>query len=378
MIGFGEKAGPATAARINGTASHALDFDDVNSAMQGHPTVPVASAIMALAQSLNSTTKEIIEAFVAGYEIECRLGAAIAPDHYDRGFHTTGTLGTFGAAAACARLHKLSVDQTVMAFGIAATSASGLKSMFGTMCKPLHVGLAAENGLRAARLASQGFISRDDAIECVQGFAATQTASFRPEAAFDLPESGYFITENLFKYHAACYLTHSSIEALQSLVDDEGLNPSEVEAVEIHVDQGHLKVCGIEEPTTGLEAKFSLTHTAAMAILSVNTSTLASYTDEITKLDGIVALRGRIEVCPRKEAKTFATDATVRVKLHDGRLLERHHDVGVPERDIGKQWQKLEAKCVTLVPSETDRGKTQDLTRVFREFEARELGDLFV
>ncbi len=176
---------PLAAALVNGSASHALDFDDVNMAMPGHPSVAILPGLLALAEERGASGAEILAAFVAGYELQCRLGRTIAPGHYDGlGFHATATVGSFGAAAACAHLLGLDAAATATALGIAATQAAGLKSMFGTMCKPLHAGKAASNGLLAAKLASRGFTSRADALECAQGFARTHSADFVPERAF--------------------------------------------------------------------------------------------------------------------------------------------------------------------------------------------------
>ena len=171
------------AALINGAASHALDYDDVNLAVLGHPTVAVFPGLLALAAREGKSGRDTVTAFIAGYETACRIGLAMAPGHYGAGFHATSTVGCFGAAAACARLLELDQERTEYALGLAGTQAAGLKSMFGTMAKPFHAGNAANNGLRAALLARRGFTARPDVLECAQGFAATQTTTFNPAAA---------------------------------------------------------------------------------------------------------------------------------------------------------------------------------------------------
>src|SRR5881628_3448087 len=181
------------AALINGAASHALDYDDVNLAMPGHPTVAILPGLLALAELKKSSGREVITAFVAGYETACRIGAALQPGHYNLGFHATATVGCFGAAAACARLLGLDAEATAIALGIAGTQAAGLKSQFGTMCKPFHAGRASQNGLLAARLAARGFSSRADIIECEQGFALTHGPDFAPAAALATPEGGFHL-----------------------------------------------------------------------------------------------------------------------------------------------------------------------------------------
>src|SRR5215203_7194419 len=157
LIGTDARASTQQAALVNGAASHALDFDDVHLVMNGHPSVPVLPALLALAEAHDGDGRALIAAFVAGVEVECRIGALVMPGHYNAGFHATGTLGAFGAAAACAHLLALDTDQWQIALAIAGTQAGGLKAMFGTMCKPLHAGKAAANGLLAATLAARGF-----------------------------------------------------------------------------------------------------------------------------------------------------------------------------------------------------------------------------
>src|SRR4051794_34675416 len=212
LIGHAQRLPALSAALVNGAIGHALDYDDVNLAMPGHPSVAILPGLMALAEQRNSTGREVVAAFVAGYETACRIGMALRPGHYDRGFHATGTVGAFGAAAACAHLLGLDTEAMARALGIAGTQAAGLKSQFGTMCKPFHAGKASQSGLLAARLAARGFSSRGDMMECVQGFAATHGPDFHPEKALAAPEKDFHIYANLFKYHAACYLTHGPIE----------------------------------------------------------------------------------------------------------------------------------------------------------------------
>src|SRR6516225_2515628 len=143
IIGHSIRLPALSAALVNGSAAHALDYDDVNMAMPGHPSVAILPALVALAELKGSSGREVVTAFVAGYETACRIGAALQPGHYNLGFHSTGTVGTFGAAAACARLLGLDAEAAATALGIAGTQAAGLKSQFGTMCKPFHAGKAA-------------------------------------------------------------------------------------------------------------------------------------------------------------------------------------------------------------------------------------------
>jgi 2-methylcitrate dehydratase PrpD len=342
LIGRAEKVSAQQAALTNGTASHALDYDDVNMAMSGHPTVPIVPALLALGEDRGASGAEFIAAFVAGYETECRIGALVLPDHYGRGFHATGTIGSFGAAAACANLLGLDAERTATAFGIAATQAAGLKSMFGTMCKPLHAGKAAQNGLLAALLAARGFSSRTDALECAQGFAATQSSDFRPERALADPPGDYHVRGNLFKYHAACYLTHAPIECARKLRREHGIDPAAVREASLKVDAGASKVCHILAPKTGLEAKFSLRLTTAMALAGVDTARLETYSEATAKQPAFAALRDKVNVDFQPGWPN--TQAELKLTLADGRVLTAIHDSGIPEQDLQEQGRRLEAK----------------------------------
>src|SRR5438552_5028556 len=202
---------------------------------------------------------------------------ALRPGHYDLGFHATGTVGCFGAAVACARLLGLDAAATAQALGIAGTQAAGLKSQFGTMCKPFHAGKASQNGLLAARLAARGFSSRPDLVECEQGFALTHGPDFRPEAALAEPPNGFYIFANLFKYHAACYLTHGPIECARAVREQQRSAPEAIARITLRLDKSCERVCNIQTPSDGLEAKFSLRQTVAMAVSGVDTASLAAY-----------------------------------------------------------------------------------------------------
>lgn len=347
LVGQSGRTSAMNAALINGTASHALDFDDVNMAILGHPTVALLPGLLALAEEAGSSQDDVLAAFVAGYEVVCRTGALMSPGHYGHGFHATSTVGSVGAAAACAHLLKLDAETTAVAFGIAATRASGLKSMFGTMCKPLHAGMAAQNGLLAARLAAKGFTSRPDALEAPQGLAATQSADFHPEDAMKDAPLDHHIANNLFKYHAACYLTHGAIEAGKALREKSAASSNEIQAIEIRVPPVVDRVCNIAKPQTGLEAKFSLRLTVAMALAGRDTSGIATYTDDLTRQPELVRLRDMASIAfadSYPEAK-----ADIAITTADGRRFTASHDAGVADRDLARQGRKLEAKFDALV-----------------------------
>src|SRR3954469_16381218 len=296
LVGRSERTLPSAAALINGAASHALDYDDVNFAMGGHPTVTVVPALLALGEQMKASGRLFIESFIAGYETSGRVGRLVAPSHYLKGFHVTGTVGSFSATAAAGRMLGLSDAQLAVAFGIAATQAAGLKSNFGTMCKPLHAGTASEHGLRAARLAAKGFTARSDSLECDQGFAASQSDHLNVEAALGEPRAGWHLRNNLFKYHAACYLTHAPIECAKEIRLKSNFPPEQVKKILLRIDSGADKVCNIENPTSGLEAKFSLRQTVAMALTGVDTANLDSFNDAVTQDPRIRTLREKVDI----------------------------------------------------------------------------------
>jgi 2-methylcitrate dehydratase PrpD len=347
LVGRSETTLPSTAALINGAASHALDYDDVNFAMHGHPTVTVVPALLALGEQRKASGRLFVESFVAGYETAGRIGRLVEPSHYDRGFHATATVGSFSATAAAGRMLGLSDTRLAVAFGIAATQAAGLKSNFGTMCKPLHAGTASEHGLRAARLAAKGFTARGDSLECDQGFASSQSNHLNTDDALGEPPSGWHLRNNLFKYHAACYMTHAPIECAKEIRLKSNFPPERVKKIVLRLDAAADKVCNIPNPTTGLEAKFSLRQTVAMALTGVNTASLESYNAAITQEPRIKALRDKVAIDFRTEWPHAL--AEMAIQLDDGTTLEARHDSGIPWADVAKQRHALETKFDSLV-----------------------------
>jgi 2-methylcitrate dehydratase PrpD len=359
IIGHSVRLPVVSAALVNGSAAHALDYDDVNMAMPGHPSVPILPGLLALAELKESSGTELITAFVAGYETACRIGSALQPGHYNLGFHSTGTVGCFGAAAACARLLGLDAEATAMALGIAGTQAAGLKSQFGTMCKPFHAGKAAQNGLLAARLAQRGFSSRTDIVECVQGFALTHGPDFAPKAALAMPEAGFHLLANLFKYHAACYFTHAPIECARRLRAEHRLIPDMIAAITLRLDGSCDRVCNIPVPVDGLQSKFSLAQTVAMALAGIDTASLDVYSAENTCDAALVGLRERVRF--DWQHNWPQTLCELELELFDGRRLSTRHDAGIPAADIAEQGARLAAKFDVLVAPVLGASRAREL-----------------
>jgi 2-methylcitrate dehydratase PrpD len=343
LLGFGRRSSLATAALLHGTASHALDYDDTHWTLQGHPTAPVLGALWGLAERDRASGAALLTALIAGVEVECRLGGWLNPDHYQRGFHATGTLGTFGAAAAASHLLGQNERTWLHAFGLAGTQAAGLKSAFGTMAKPLHAGRAAQTGLMSALLAAGGFEANPEILETAQGFGATHGVL----AASDALPARFAILDTLFKYHAACHLTHATIDGLHALKRVQPLAAEAIERVELSVDETCLGVCAIENPETGMQAKFSLKAAAAMAILGDATADPKAFDDARVTSPEMRAVMDRVQV---QVEPMPATATKLRVFLRDGQVLETSRDTGIAERDLDKQTQRIHAKFERLAP----------------------------
>jgi len=348
-----------SAALVNGAAAHALDYDDVNIAIPGHPSVAILPGLLALAEREKASGHDLMLGFVAGYEIACRIGAALQPGHYDLGFHATGTVGSFGAAVACARVLDLPAAAIARALGIAGTQAAGLKSQFGTMCKPFHAGRAAQNGLLAARLAARGFTGRADIVECEQGFAATHGHDFSPAAALAPPPGGFHILGNLFKYHAACYFTHAPIECARKLRNAHAVAPEQMREIVLRVDAVADRVCNLRAPTNGLESKFSLRQTIAMALSGIDTASLVAYSERNAQDPLLTGLRDRVVIeFQGGWPQTLAELDIVRV---DGTRVTARHDAGIPAHDIAEQGRRLVGKFDTLVEPLLGAARTREL-----------------
>ncbi len=373
LIGGGSRANIAQAALVNGTASHALDYDDVHFAFLGHPTVTVLPAVLALAERDARNGRDLMTAFVAGVEVGSRVGQYVTEAHYLQGHHATGTLGTFSSAAGTARILGLDAEVCATALGIAATQAAALKSMFGTMCKPLHAGKAAANGQYAALLAKRGFSSRRDGIECSQGFADTQSPVVDPEGVLDGFGERFHTRDVLFKYHATCYGTHASIEALARLRNAHGIDSRSVDKVEIRVPSRNLNVCNIQEPRTGLEAKFSLRLVSAMALAGKSTSDIAEFDDRVCADRELVRLRDRVRVVGDDELARGTSE--VIVCMNDGVVYREFDNVSAPNRDLDDQSRRLREKFLTLASPVIGDGKAREIVDLVRELEQLESMD---
>ena len=354
VIGRRERVSRRDAAHINGASSHALDYDDVNLAFTGHPTVALVPGLLAYAQGRGVSGRDFLTAFCAGYDVICRVGQLAGHGMYNHGFHATGVCGAFGAAAAVNQLAGGSLEVLLRALGIAGTQAAGLKANFGTMCKPLHAGMASRIGYESATIAARGFTGRADILDCEQGFIATHSRERFPQAALAPAPHGHYVQDNLFKYHAACYMTHAPIECASKVhtqagfATNAGFAADRVARVTLRVIADADRMCNIVAPRTGLEAKFSLRQTIAMALAGVDTAGLTNYSEAFTRRADLAALRDKITI-DFQGGDWPHTLAEIDVELTDGRKLSARHDSGIPATDLDAQEKKLLAKFLALV-----------------------------
>ena len=325
LISNGQKVSAKSAAFVNGTIGHALDYDDTHFLFTGHPTASAFPTALALGEELGSSIDEIMLAYMCGVEGSTRLGHILGYSHYNKGFHQTATSGAFGATLVASKLLKLNAQQIENALGIVSTRASGLKSQFGTMGKPFHAGIAASNGIEAAKLSKLGFVSCENGIECNPGFLKTHAWDGTiPEGAINGLGKDFLFPEVKYKFHACCHGLHAFLEALDELKTKNNFNPDSIEKISIQTQPSWLQVCNIDSPKTGLEAKFSYRLTAAMSLHGVDTGRLDSYNDAICFDEKIVKTRNKVEVIPNDQM----TNTEALIELKDGsEIYKNSHDL---------------------------------------------------
>ncbi len=312
VLGRHEQVDMASAALLNGISSHTFDFDDTHLKTIIHPAGPVASALLALAEHRGASGRALIDALVLGIDVSCRLGNAMYPDHYDRGWHITGSTGTLGAAAGCARLLVLNTRQTAMALGIAASQPIGMREQFGSMTKPFHPGAAARAGLMSALLASQGFSASPKALEAPRGMMQTvSTKNDWNEITNELGQR-FEISFNSYKPFACGIVIHPAIDACAQL-RALGVNAEQIERIELRVHSLVLELTGKKEPADGLQAKFSVYHGCA-AGLSFGHAAEDEFSDEVVNRADMVALRRKVVATVDDSIDEASADVTAVLK----------------------------------------------------------------
>lgn len=327
LVGRSERLDMLCAALVNGATAHALDFDDVNIAMGGHPSAPILPALLALADTRQCSGQEFLLAFITGFETETRLARSVNFHHYDKGWHPTATLGVFGAAAGSAKLLGLNKAQTATALALCVSLASGVKANFGTMTKPYHVGHCARNGLMAALLAQQGFSANPHAFEHPQGFFNVYNGEghYTPSLAtaqwaepLDIVEPGIGI-----KLYPCCDSTHASLDALFTLRRQHGFNADDVASIETFIHPLRLTHVNRPELHNAMDAKFSVQYCLARALLDGHI-VLDSFTQSAYRESDALTLMQRIVATPHPNpalAKPGNYLTELNVRLKDGRCL---------------------------------------------------------
>lgn len=316
LLGGGQ-ASLIHAATVNGIASHVLDFDDTHQPTILHGTGPVMSAVLAAAEWSGASGLELLAAHALGFEVAARVALAVNPEHYDQGFHVTGTAGTFGAAAGAGRVLKLTPEQMAHALSTAAAQAAGLREMFGSMSKSLHAGKAAANGLYSALLARRGWVSAAEGLEGRRGYWAVLSSRADPERATTDLGRAWELRRNGLKPYACGVVSHPIIDAMRRFRETAAVPPEQIAEVRAEVNPYVLELMGKREPSVGLEGKFSIYHCAAIAYLD-GTARMRQFTDEAVHRPDVVALRAKVQVQPDPALRTSAT--RVQLMGSDGRV----------------------------------------------------------
>ncbi len=322
----GQKAPAPEAAWINGVAAHALDYDDV--ALRGHPSTVLVPAILAEAEALGSSGRDMITAYAAGYEVWGELAERDQGHHHRKGWHPTGIFGAIGAAAACASLRHLDPEKATYAIALGASQSSGVMANFGTMTKPFHAGRSAHSGVMAARLAAAGFTSSPDALEHPQGFLSAVS----PEGKVDrsapraLGRDWHLITAGVsIKKFPACYCTHRSIDAMLDLRAKKPIDPSKVDKVVVQMSDTHATILRNHNPQTGLAAKFSIEFAMAASIVAGRVG-LGELTDGFVQRRDVQDLMKKVTVetldMDDPESPGASIYDQVHVRLTDGTVLD--------------------------------------------------------
>jgi 2-methylcitrate dehydratase PrpD len=379
----GEKSPAPEAAWINGTAGHALDYDDVAS-LRGHPSTVLVPAILAEGEALGATGRAMLAAYVAGYETWAELAWRDPGHHHRKGWHPTGIFGPIGAAAACASLRRLDADAAARALALAASQSSGVMANFGTMTKPFHAGRSAHSGLMSARLAELGFTASQDALEHPQGFLSAVS----PEGAVDResPPKGFGSEWWILKYrlgikkYPACYCTHRALDAMLELLARHPLKPEEIARITVSLSDTHALILRNHQPQTGLAAKFSMEFAMAAAVISRRAG-LAEYTDGFVRRPEVQELIRRVGVETNQNYDPEVSGASVfdqvRVELVSGGVVESekvarakgHADRPLSEDELFEKFRTcLDAGGAKIAP-----GVLFDRLRHLEDLSAREL-----
>jgi 2-methylcitrate dehydratase PrpD len=371
LLGTDETASLTDAVLANGTAGHALDYDDLSWAMDGHPSVPLVAPALAIGESVDASGADLVTAFAAGFEAECYVAEPVSPTHYEQGWHPTSTFGTFGATATAASLLGLDGVETRQALSIAASMPAGLKRNFGTMTKPLHAGLAGRSGVTAALLARDGFTADDAAISGDRGFwdryaEGRERVSDPPGTPWRLLDTGISI-----KAYPCCYFTHTSVALAAELGDEYGLTPDAIERVETTTSRGAGDALVHPDPETGLEAKFSMEYALAAALVFDRVG-LAAFEPAAIEDTEVQHVRDRASFHVDDSLPYKSNHARVVVETTSGERYERvlEEPPGTPANPLSES--ALKTKFLACATRVLDRPAAADAFDALRTLRSQE------
>lgn len=371
VLGRDFKLGVLNATLANGYAAHALDYDDYQEQSYMHTSSPVVPAVLAVAETRGLSGRDVLLAYILGFDVGCRLGRACGKAIVESGLHPTGFAGPFAAAAAVGKLLGLDTAKMAQSFGIAASQAAGLTRNFGTMTKPFHASKAAMSGTLAALLAEKGFTASPNILDGENNFFAAFGSRQDPAKALDSLGQRYEITLNSIKAYACAGVRHPIVDAVIAIARQHDLQAEDVESIELQVWPDLLKLPQRPEPATGLDGKFSVQHCAAVA-LAERAAGEAQFTDSKVKEPKLVELRRKVRVVAKEEIKERQCTATVTTK----RGQEFRHHVSAPKGSPGNPLsrEELEAKFRTNASMVLAADKTERIIELMRRID--ELPDI--
>lgn len=358
ILGKGIKTNLLLAALTNGTMSHALDFDDTHKDAGIHPSVCLAPAAISVAEYKKASGKDLITAFIIGFEIAARIGISAGYDHYDHGWHATSTIGRFSATASAAKLFGLTPEQIANAFGITGTQVAGVREVFGTMSKPFHAGKAAMDGILSVALARRNFDSSQEIFEGRFGFKNVYAPHADTSQILAGLGSEYHIKNVAFKPYASALATHSTIQSIIALRDEEHITAKDVEHIQIEFGELPFSVVNRKNPQKMLEGKFSVYHCAALAFIKGRV-TWDMFTTEALSEPDIVAFRDRVSVLLNPQLTKFETIITI--TTHKGNIFKKHvkEPKGSPEAPLSLF--EIKGKFIDLATSVISRENAEKI-----------------
>ncbi len=366
IIGTNQKCDPVTAALLNGTAAHALDFDDMTQNMMGHPSVAILPAALALAESTHASGIALLKAYLIGFETASRIGLGMTYKHHDQGWHSTGTLGVFGAVAAASNLLALNEEQTATALSMACSMSSGVRANFGTMCKPLHAGLAGRNAVFAALMAQEGFTANHDAFEHKQGFFAVYNDGVPVDQEamlndwFDPPE--ILDPGVCLKLYPCGAHTHPFIEMTKSLVAEHNITLDTIERIDALSETSRHNHTNRPKPRSGLDGKFSVQYTMARTLLN-GAPRLEHFTDHAVEADDIKNVMRLIHAAPHPDldkswADKYGGEVAMTLKSGETHRARIEHQIArgpttpLSEDDLRGKFLDCASACLSAAQGE--------------------------